>query len=118
MPNGCDGRGSARIAPLGPARVHSGGVPPGARHPTRGQREGRRRTSVTTPYAAPSPTVPAHAVPSTVPPLPADVVGEGPPVVLLHGFGLSPRTYRKTAVELAERAGVLVAAPWLFAVDG
>ncbi len=39
-------------------------------------------------------------------------------MVLLHGFGLSPRTYRKTAVELAERAGVLVAAPWLFAVDG
>lgn len=52
--------------------------------------------------------------------LPALVSGAGPPVVLLHGFALSPRTYARTAAVLAERARVIVpdlfggAGPWSY----
>jgi pimeloyl-ACP methyl ester carboxylesterase len=45
-------------------------------------------------------------------------VGEGPPVLLLHGFGLSPRLYRRSAEELAERGRVRVVVPSLYDVDG
>ncbi len=40
------------------------------------------------------------------------VLGEGAPIVILHGFGLAPRTYRRTAELLAARS--LVVVPPLF----
>lgn len=45
-----------------------------------------------------------------------DVRGDTPTIVLLHGFGLRPSTYRKTAERLATRARVVV--PDLFAGHG
>ena len=41
-------------------------------------------------------------------PLPALVRGEGPPLVLVPGFALTPRTYARTVDRLAERARVVV----------
>lgn len=49
--------------------------------------------------------------------LPALDVGDGPVILLLHGFGMEPRTYERTAVLLAER-GLRVVVPALFAVPG
>ena len=43
-------------------------------------------------------------------------LGSGPPVVLLHGYGMRPWVYRPTAKLLADRARVVV--PDLFAVPG
>jgi len=43
-------------------------------------------------------------------------LGSGAPIVLLHGFGMTPRTYGPTARLLAEEARVVV--PDLFAVSG
>lgn len=48
-------------------------------------------------------------------PVPVDV-GSGAPIVLLHGFGMRPSTYRATAELLATRARVVV--PDLFAIRG
>jgi pimeloyl-ACP methyl ester carboxylesterase len=53
--------------------------------------------------------------------MPADtlrtiVVGEGPPVVILHGYGLSPWSYRGLADLLAWRTRVAV--PAIFALHG
>jgi pimeloyl-ACP methyl ester carboxylesterase len=53
--------------------------------------------------------------------MPADtlrtiVMGEGPPVVILHGYGLSPRSYRGLADLLAWRTRVAV--PAIFALEG
>jgi pimeloyl-ACP methyl ester carboxylesterase len=45
-------------------------------------------------------------------------VGAGPPVLLLHGFGLSPRLYRRSAEELAARGQVRVVVPSLYDVAG
>jgi pimeloyl-ACP methyl ester carboxylesterase len=45
-------------------------------------------------------------------------IGQGAPVLLLHGFGLSPSLYRRSARELAERGGVRVVVPSLYDVDG
>ncbi len=47
--------------------------------------------------------------------VPVDV-GDGNAVVLLHGFGMRPRTYLRTARILAERTRVVI--PDLFAVHG
>jgi pimeloyl-ACP methyl ester carboxylesterase len=47
-------------------------------------------------------------------PLPCLSVGEGPIVVLLHGYGMRPRTYLPLAQLLADRARVVI--PDLFAV--
>jgi pimeloyl-ACP methyl ester carboxylesterase len=47
--------------------------------------------------------------------VPVDV-GAGEPIVLLHGFGMRPSTYRRTAELLSSRARVLV--PDLFDVPG
>jgi len=47
--------------------------------------------------------------------VPVDV-GQGHPVVLLHGFAMTPRTYRRTAELLAPSARVVI--PDLFAVRG
>lgn len=47
--------------------------------------------------------------------VPVDV-GTGAPIVLLHGFGMRPGTYRPTAVLLGRRARVVI--PDLFAVRG
>jgi pimeloyl-ACP methyl ester carboxylesterase len=44
------------------------------------------------------------------------VVGEGPPVVILHGYGLSPWSYRRTAELLGWRTRVAV--PAIFALPG
>jgi len=55
--------------------------------------------------------------PVSTTPLPALDVGEGPVIVLLHGFGMEPRTYERTATLLAER-GARVVVPYLFAVPG
>ncbi len=44
------------------------------------------------------------------------MVGEGPPVLILHGFGLSPLSYRRTAELLAWRTRV--ALPAIFALHG
>ena len=44
------------------------------------------------------------------------VVGEGPPVVILHGYGLSPWSYRGTAALLGWRTRVAV--PAIFALNG
>src|SRR5262245_21526006 len=49
-------------------------------------------------------------------PLPRLDVGAGSVVVLLHGFGMEPRTYERTATLLAERVRVVI--PTLFAVPG
>src|SRR5207244_288450 len=49
-------------------------------------------------------------------PLPALSVGAGPPIVLLHGFAMQPRTYLPLARLLADRARVVI--PALFAVRG
>ena len=43
-------------------------------------------------------------------------IGEGNPIVLLHGFAMSPATYRPMARLLVERARVVV--PDLFAIRG
>ena len=43
-------------------------------------------------------------------------LGEGPPLALLHGFGMRPFVYRHTATLLAERSRVVV--PDLFAQRG
>jgi pimeloyl-ACP methyl ester carboxylesterase len=43
-------------------------------------------------------------------------VGDGPPIVVLHGFGMSPSTYRCTAELLAGKARVVI--PDLFAFKG
>jgi pimeloyl-ACP methyl ester carboxylesterase len=43
-------------------------------------------------------------------------VGEGPPVVILHGYGLSPWSYRDTAELLGRRSRVAV--PAIFALKG
>ncbi|MGH9029725.1 MAG: alpha/beta fold hydrolase [Acidimicrobiales bacterium] len=48
-------------------------------------------------------------------PVPIDV-GDGAAVVLLHGFAMTPATYRRTAQLIARRARVVV--PDLFAVRG
>jgi pimeloyl-ACP methyl ester carboxylesterase len=53
--------------------------------------------------------------------MPADtlrtvVLGEGPPVVILHGYGLSPWSYQGTAELLAWRTRVAV--PAIFALNG
>ena len=45
-------------------------------------------------------------------------VGRGAPVLLLHGFGLSPRLYRRSAEELAARGKVRVVVPSLYDVTG
>jgi pimeloyl-ACP methyl ester carboxylesterase len=45
-------------------------------------------------------------------------VGRGAPVLLLHGFGLSPRLYRRSAEELAARGQVRVIVPSLYDVTG
>lgn len=50
-------------------------------------------------------------------PLDVWVAGEGPPVVLLHGFGLSGAAYR-TAMSSLARRGVRVVAPSLAVGDG
>ncbi len=42
------------------------------------------------------------------------VLGDGPPILILHGFGLAPQTYRRTAELLAARAKVVV--PALFSL--
>lgn len=47
--------------------------------------------------------------------VPVDI-GEGNPIVLLHGFGMTPRTYLRTAKILAQRARVVI--PDLFAIHG
>lgn len=47
--------------------------------------------------------------------MPVDL-GDGPPIVLLHGFAMRPWTYRPTAALLSSRARVLV--PDLFDVRG
>ena len=44
------------------------------------------------------------------------IVGDGPPVVILHGYGLSPFTYRGLAELLAWRTRVAV--PAIFALHG
>jgi pimeloyl-ACP methyl ester carboxylesterase len=44
------------------------------------------------------------------------LLGEGPPVVILHGYGLSPFSYRGTAELLAWRTRVAV--PAIFALHG
>jgi pimeloyl-ACP methyl ester carboxylesterase len=44
------------------------------------------------------------------------LLGEGPPVVILHGYGLSPLSYRGTAELLAWRTRVAV--PAIFALHG
>ncbi|HEX6394525.1 MAG TPA: alpha/beta hydrolase [Acidimicrobiales bacterium] len=41
-------------------------------------------------------------------------IGEGSPVLLLHGFGLSPLSYRRSAEQLAARGKVRVIVPDLF----
>src|SRR5271170_6038602 len=43
-------------------------------------------------------------------------VGEGKPVLLLHGYAMTPPIYKATATLLSERAGVSVVMPWLFAL--
>lgn len=43
-------------------------------------------------------------------------LGSGPPIALLHGYGMQPWVYRATAELLAQRARVIV--PDLFAVPG
>jgi len=43
-------------------------------------------------------------------------VGEGPPLLLLHGFAMQPRTYLPLARLLADRARVVI--PAIFAVPG
>ncbi len=43
-------------------------------------------------------------------------VGEGKPVLFLHGYAMTPPVYKATASLLAERAGVSVVMPWLFAL--
>jgi len=53
--------------------------------------------------------------------MPADtlrtlVLGDGPPVVILHGYGLSPWSYQATAELLAWRTRVAV--PAIFALNG
>jgi pimeloyl-ACP methyl ester carboxylesterase len=45
-------------------------------------------------------------------------IGEGPPMLLLHGFGLSPRLYRRSAQALADRGRVRVVVPSLYDVEG
>jgi pimeloyl-ACP methyl ester carboxylesterase len=45
-------------------------------------------------------------------------IGEGPPMLLLHGFGLSPRLYRRSAEALADRGRVRVVVPSLYDVEG
>ncbi|HMK62692.1 MAG TPA: alpha/beta fold hydrolase [Acidimicrobiales bacterium] len=47
--------------------------------------------------------------------VPVDV-GQGPPLVLLHGFGMHPLVYAPTAALLAERSRVII--PDLFAMRG
>ncbi len=47
--------------------------------------------------------------------VPVDI-GDGPPIVLFHGFGMSPTTYLRTAELLARRARVVI--PDLFALQG
>lgn len=49
-------------------------------------------------------------------PLRTIVMGEGPPVVILHGYGLSPWSYRGLADLLSWRTRVAV--PAIFALDG
>lgn len=48
--------------------------------------------------------------------VPVDI-GDGPPVVVLHGYGMRPHTYRGLA-ELLARRGIRVLVPDLFAVRG
>ena len=43
-------------------------------------------------------------------------IGEGRPVLLLHGFAMTPTVYEATAALLAERARVSVVMPWMFAL--
>lgn len=45
-------------------------------------------------------------------------VGDGEPVLLLHGFAMPPPIYKTTASLLAERAGVSVVMPWWFDLEG
>lgn len=49
-------------------------------------------------------------------PLDVLALGEGPPLVLLHGYAMQPRTYLPLARLLADRAQVVI--PAIFAVDG
>ena len=46
------------------------------------------------------------------------VVGEGRPVLLLHGFAMTPTVYEDTAKLLSTSAGVSIVMPWLFALPG
>src|SRR5438093_27751 len=50
-------------------------------------------------------------------PLDVLVAGEGRPLLLLHGWGLSGRAYREAMIALAD-LGYLVAAPSLSVTDG
>ncbi len=43
-------------------------------------------------------------------------VGEGKPVLFLHGYAMTPPVYKAMATVLSERAGVSVVMPWLFAL--
>jgi pimeloyl-ACP methyl ester carboxylesterase len=54
-----------------------------------------------------------HTRPS---PLPFKAVGKGHPLVLLHGFGMQPRTYLPLARLLADRARIVI--PAIFDVPG
>jgi pimeloyl-ACP methyl ester carboxylesterase len=47
-------------------------------------------------------------------PLDSLVIGDGPTIVLLHGFGMHPSTYARTARLLADRARVVI--PPIFAL--
>lgn len=49
---------------------------------------------------------------ATTPPLPAVIAGDGPPLLLLHGFALTPATYRDAIAALARDRRVV--APSLF----
>lgn len=62
----------------------------------------------------PAPAAMAYPRSRPTRPAPAMVLGEGAPIVILHGYGLAPRTYRRTAELLAARAMVVV--PALFAL--
>lgn len=54
--------------------------------------------------------------PSRVQPLRRVTVGDGPTIVLLHGYGMQPATYLPIARRLADRARVVI--PAIFALPG
>lgn len=72
--------------------------PSGARRPPAGRRTVRRSSLATWPLR-----------------VPVDI-GQGPVVLILHGFAMLPRTYLPTAERLAERARVII--PDLFDLSG